>query len=419
MEILKKIYKTIASMQFAIILLIVVATACMIGSFIPQGEMFEQYRASYSERTAAWILAFHLDDVFHSWWFIILTSLLCLSVLLCNLTRVRALVRQTKNAAEPPRSVSETFGASVQGVSDPEAVLKRMRFYRPVKTAVDGKEVLFAYRNRPGIWGAWICHIGIVLIVLGYAFGQMTLFSTEIYGTPGQTKSIANTPYEVTIDDFWIERSETGFIEQYVSSLTVKHTGTGEAQSGTSSVNHPAVLEGYKLYQTASGDAVCVTIAEDGVPFESADLCVGEELTVEFLPGFSLYLNAYESDHNGKPAYQILFFYQGQHMDVGKSYFSPGAVIDMNPYTITLSEPIAYTRLRVKKDSFSWLVLVGAVLTVTGLFLALYVIPETAWAVRDEDGAWTVSGKSRKLAPLFVEQFEHAARDGKGEEVLS
>lgn len=416
MEILKKVYKYIASMKFAIILLIVVAIACVIGSLVPQGEQFAQYRDSYSERTAAFILAFHLDDVFHSWWFIVLVALLCLSLLLCNLTRVRALILRTKNAKDPSHAISETPTAAVSGVADPEAVFRRMRFFRPVRTTVDGKELLFGYRNRLGFWGAWVCHIGIVLIVLGYALGQMTLFSTEVYGTPGQTKPVENTPCEITIEDFRIERSETGFIEQYVSTLTVKNTETGETQRGTSSVNHPAVLEGYKFYQTASGDAVRVTIAEDGVPFESADLCVGEELTIDFLPGLSLFLNAYEPDHAGKPAYQILFFANGQHMDVGRNYFAPGAVIDLGSYTITLSEPLEYTLLRVKKDSFAWLVLIGAILTALGLFFALYVVPETLWATRDEDGSWTLNGKSKKLAPLFIEQLDRAVRKAEGKE---
>lgn len=412
MEILKKIYKFIASMKFAIILLIVVAVACMIGSLVPQGSMFEQYRDSYPERTAALILAFHLDDVFHSWWFIALVALLCLSVLLCNLTRVKTLIRKTRDAASPVHALSDTPTASREGVQDPDPVFRRLRFFRPVRTTIEGRETVFAYRNRMGFWGAWVCHIGIVLLVLGYALGQMTLFSTEVYGTPGQTKPIEGTPYEITIDDFQTQRSDTGFVEQYVSALTVKNPATGEAQRGTASVNHPAVLGGMKFYQTACGDAVRVTIAEDGVPFESADLCVGEELTISFLPGLSLYLNGYEPDHNGAPAYRILFFYNGQHMDVGKSYFAPHGVIDLSPYTITLSDPLSYTLLRVKKDSFAWLVAVGAALTALGLFFALYVVPETLWAVRGDDGTWAVFGKSKKLAPLFLEQFDRAV-DGK------
>jgi len=416
MKVLKKIYKFIASMQFAIILLIVVAIACVIGSLVPQGEQFAQYRNSYSERTAAFILAFHLDDVFHSWWFIALTALLCLSVLLCNLTRVRALIRLTKNAANPAQALSETPAATVEGVSDPGPVFRRLHFYRPARTAVDGKETLFAYRNRLGFWGAWVCHIGIVLIVLGYALGQMTLFTATVYGTPGQTRPIENTPCEVTIEDFRTERNETGFVEQYVSTLTVKNTATGEVQRGEASVNHPAVLEGYKFYQTATGYAARVTIAEDGEPFETADLCVGEELTISFLPGLSVYLDAYEPDHarSGQAAYHVLFFYQGTLFK--EAYIAPGGTIDLHGQQITLSEPLEYTLLRVKKDSFAWLVLIGAFLTALGLFFALYVVPETLWAVRDESGTWTVSGRSRKLAPLFVEQFDRAVRGREGKE---
>ncbi len=403
-------------MKFAIILLVVVAIVCVIGSLVPQGEQFEAYRDSYSERAAAFILAFRLDDVFHSWWFITLVSLLCLSLLFCNLSRVRALIRQTKDAARPERAVSDTPAVSADGVSDPEAVMKRLRFRNPVRTTVDGADVLFAYRNRFGFWGAWICHVGIILIVLGYALGQMTLFSASVYGTPGQTKPVEGTPYEVTVDDFRTVRNDAGFIEQYISELTVRSTKDGTAQSGTASVNHPAVLHGMKYYQTASGYAARVSIAENGVPFESADLCVGEELTISFLPGFSLYLDGFEEDHNGVPAYHVLFFYQGQHVDTGRNYFAPGSGIDLGGYTITFSDPLEYTLLRVKKDSFSWLVLTGSILTTLGLFLALYVVPETVWAVRREDGTWTVNGKSKKLAPLFKEQFDRAVTGRKGKE---
>lgn len=413
MEILKKIYRFIASMKFAIILLIVVALACMVGSFVPQGEMFDVYHDAYSERTAAFILAFHLDDVFHSWWFLALTGLLCLSVLLCNITRVGALIRETKNAASPEHAQKSTPQVVAEHVADPEPVFRRLRYPHPVRTTVDGKELLFAYRNRLGFWGAWICHIGIILIVLGYALGQMTLFSATVYGTPGQTKPIEGTNLSVTIDGFRVERNESGFVEQYVSALTVTDADTGKTQSGTASVNHPAVLDGMKFYQTSTGYAARVTIAEGGVPFESADLCVGEELTISFLPGLSLYLNDYEPDHNGSPAYHVLFFLQGQHMETGKNYFAPGGVIELGSYTITFSEPLDYTLLRVKKDSFAWLVLIGAVLTTLGLFFALYVVPETVWAVREEDGAWTLNGKSRKLAPLFSEQFERAVNGRK------
>ena len=60
-----------------------------------------------------------------------------------------------------------------------------------------------------------------------------------------------------------------------------------------------------------------------------------------------------------------------------------------------------------------FLALFALLLTSLGLFLALYVVPETVWAVREEDGAWTLYGRSRKLAPLFAEQFQKAVNGRK------
>ena len=45
-----------------------------------------------------------------------------------------------------------------------------------------------------------------------------------------------------------------------------------------------------------------------------------------------------------------------------------------------------------------------------GLILAFYLLPERAWAVQEEDGTWTVYGRSRKGGALFREAFDRAVR---------
>ena len=79
---LKKIWKFLSSMTFAIILLALLCAACAGASFLPQGESFEWYAAAYSETAAAWIIALQLNDAFHSWWFIAITGFLCLNLTL-------------------------------------------------------------------------------------------------------------------------------------------------------------------------------------------------------------------------------------------------------------------------------------------------------------------------------------------------
>jgi cytochrome c biogenesis protein len=390
MQVLKKIFRFIASMKFAILLLAVIAIACVIGSLV-------------------------VENVFHSWWFITLVSLLCLSLLFCNLFRVRALIRQTKDAADPEHALNSEPTASASGVSDPEAVMKRLRFFRPLKTASDGRDALFAYRNRIGFWGAWICHVGIILIVLGYALGQMMLFETRVYGVPGDSIPIEGTDVVLTIDGFSIERSDDGFIKQYETALTLTDAD-GNAQSGTSGVNHPAVLLGYKIYQHATGSVTDVTFFVDGEPVETERVYVGDTLSIPSIPGLVFVLDQFDSTQG---AFSIPRYVNGERAPWKYDTVLPGDLIDLSPfpYALSLSEPVD-TLLRVKRDPFSWLVLAGAILTTLGLFFALYVVPETVWAVREEDGSWTVYGRSKKLAPLFKEQFERAVsgRKGKGAE---
>ena len=95
MEKLKKVLKFISSMRFAIILLVIMAAACSVGSLVTQNQTYAWYAARYSERTAALIVALHLDDAFHSWYFILISAFLCLNLLLCNVIRLPSLIKRT------------------------------------------------------------------------------------------------------------------------------------------------------------------------------------------------------------------------------------------------------------------------------------------------------------------------------------
>ena len=409
MTILKKIYGFLISMKFAITLLILVVVGCILGSLLPQGYEPAYYMEQYGSRVGTLICIFYLDNVFHCWWFIALTAMLCLSVLLCNLSRVRSLIRKTKRAANPEVAVRETPDVSAK-TSDPGSAFRRLHIYRPVRTDADGAETLFGCRNRVGLWGAWICHLGIVLIVIGYALGQMTLFDSMIHGLPGETLEIDGTPYSVTIDDFRVERNETGFIRQYSTDLTVTDASKS-TRSGTSSVNSPAKLFGYKFYQEATGQVAVVTLYEGGNSLGSRLMAISDVLLVSHDPDRLYVVGGF--DANGY--YRLLCYdFHNNRVPEGDRSVLPGERITLTP-EMEISEPVD-TLLRVKKDSFAWLVLVGAILTALGLFIALYLVPETVWAVKNEDGSWTIHGKSRKLAPLFSEQFDRAVSGRKGKE---
>ena len=65
MKLVKKTGKFLCSMKFAMILLLILVAVCTLGSVIPQKEVTSYYTSYYSEKAAAAILLFGLDDVFH------------------------------------------------------------------------------------------------------------------------------------------------------------------------------------------------------------------------------------------------------------------------------------------------------------------------------------------------------------------
>ena len=125
MNTIKRICKFIASMRFAIILLVALALACSIGSLVTQGQSYDWYAQRYSERAAALILALRLDDAFHSAWFIAITAFLCLNLTLCNLTRLPRLIRRTRAEGRPEGALESAGDVSREGVIEADRRVRR------------------------------------------------------------------------------------------------------------------------------------------------------------------------------------------------------------------------------------------------------------------------------------------------------
>ena len=411
------------SMRFAIALLVVLAAACCAGSLVTQGQSYAWYAERYSERTAALIVALHLDDAFHSAWFIAINAFLVLNLLLCNVLRLPRLVRRTRVQADARNALRGEGDVRAQDIADPTAAFARLRMPKPVPCETeDGREALFASKHRAGLWGAWVCHLGILLLILGFGLGQMTQQQYAIYGVPGQSKPIGDTTRILTIDSFDIERREDGAAAQYTAAVTVRDAATGEAQSGEISVNHPATLFGMKLYQNSTGWAAKATVLENGELLQEGVVCAGEYFAVEDKPELVVFLNAFYPDYVlesgvgptsasnalNNPAYLYSVYYQGQVL--GMNALMEGEELTIDEYTVTFSQPQSYTLIQIKRDRFTGLALAGGLVTMLGLMLALYLQPARVWAVRQPDGLWTVYGACRKGGAIFRERFEKAVK---------
>ena len=172
---MKKIGRFLSSMPFAIGLLVLLAAICAVSSTITQGLSYETYAAQYGERTAGLILALRLDDAFHSWWFIGLSAVLCLNLLCCNLIRLPSLLRRSRAFTDAQRWAASGGGEAEAHGGEPMKLFKALGVPKAKETETpEGQKALFSVRHRAGLWGAWVCHLGILLLILGFALGQMT-----------------------------------------------------------------------------------------------------------------------------------------------------------------------------------------------------------------------------------------------------
>ena len=411
---MKKIGRFLSSMPFAIALLVLLAAVCALGSTIPQGQAYETYAAQYGERTAGLILALKLDDAFHSLWFIGLSAILCLNLLCCNLIRLPALLKRVRTFADPERKFSAD--AAAEGNGDPRRLFSAL--HMPSPREKNGN--LFAAGNKAGFWGAWVCHLGILLLIIGVAFGQMTIKQYTVYALPGQTKELGDSGLTVTVNDFQVIRTESGSAQQYAAFLTVNEPATGKEENGTASVNAPANLFGYKFFQNSFGWGADVRVLKNGEELQTEALCAGEFFPVKDKPELVIFFQAFYPDYvqaEGRmpqsaseeirnPAWLYQVYYQGQIL--GMNVLKAGEELTIDEYTVLFGNPRNYTLLAVKRDSFTWMVLLGGMVTLVGLIMAFWLQPKAVCAVRKGE-SWHIYGQCRKGGALFREEFLKAA----------
>ena len=423
---MKKVIKFLSSMQFALLLLALLIIACVIGSTVTQGEAASYYQESYSALVADIIVTMGMDDIFHCWWFLGLTGLLCLNLLFCNLLRFKGIVKQMKNyTPDLVKNLPEDENAPV--VKDAEKLFAGMGFKGPEEyETADGKKGLYSARNRFGVWGAWLTHLGILIIIIGFTLGQITAVKHTVYGVAGQTKQIEDTEYELTFEDFSVELRDDETVKQYLSTVTVTNTATGQSESGQTSVNHPLKLFGMKLYQNSTGWAADAEVYRDGEMIQSEIVCAGEYTTIEAYDGLYLVFRAFYPDYTtagGKPATAssalnnpayLYMLYYGDTV-LGMNVLEQDEEISVDDITIKFANPRQYSLIQTKTDRFTGIAAVGGIVILAALFVAFYVRVEELWAVEDGD-KWRVYGRSKKGGILFKEKLDEHIKGEDGNE---
>jgi len=84
-----KTWEILCSVRLAVIIIVIMAVACVIGTIILQQKSPEEYVGRYGAGLAKFFAAIQFTDIFHSYWFSFLLVLLCVNLGCCTVKRWR------------------------------------------------------------------------------------------------------------------------------------------------------------------------------------------------------------------------------------------------------------------------------------------------------------------------------------------
>jgi cytochrome c biogenesis protein len=417
----------ISDLRLAITLLLVIAIASGIGTAIPQQEAEGLYHQLYDQ--TPWlgllrgeaVLNLQLDHVYSSGWFLGLLAWLALSLLLCSWRRqwpaLRAALRWIDYRS--PRQLSKLSLAETVRCNDAEASLDGLeqRLRQQGWQIIRQEQRLAARKGVAGRVGPLLVHAGMVVLMLGAAWGALGGRRAEQFLAPGRTLELmdsrGHSELTLALDDFAVERDPAGRPEQFRSSLRILDgSGDGSEDAGQAgstllrqaeiSVNHPLRFRGVTFYQADWGlAAISVQLGRSPVlqlPLQSFPQ-LGEQVWGLVLPtrpdGTQPVLLSLTSEQGPVDVY-------GADGNLLGSLAVGGPAQELNELPIRVDSVLAASGILLKRDPGVPLVYAGFAIALVGGGLSLLATRQL-WAIA-EPGRLHLAGLcNRNLTALARE----------------
>ena len=258
-----KLILNISSLKFAISLLIFIGFASGIGTFIPQGMAQEDYLESYENNPIFGfidgnkILLLELDHIYTSTWFLISLFLLCISL-----------------ASSSFRKQIPTLKSSLQWI-DYDDIEKFKKLELACKWNESEEKKIISKANkilknqgweiltkdnrllaRKGVFGRVgpiLVHTGLIILLIGSAYGNFTRYSLEEYLIPNESLDLINDvskeKFSLKLKNLNIQREDDGLPIQFTSNLEIYSKESNKKIKKQTQVNKPLRFKGLTIYQ--------------------------------------------------------------------------------------------------------------------------------------------------------------------------
>jgi cytochrome c biogenesis protein len=256
---MKSLIQFFSSVKLAIVLIIIITAASILGTFIPQNRGIEEYTVQYGQ-LANLLIRLQFTRLYQSFWYKTFLLLFSLNILVCTLTRLSPKLKkafkpkietEAKNLAA--LKIKEKLKKNWDITKAKEEIKKSLvsRNYRLREGQEKDKAYLLARKKTTGLFGADVVHFGLLVILAGGLISGSGI-SDYLSLYEGQTLSVPKADFQIRLDQFKTELYDNGSVRDWKSTLTVIENGQ-ERQTKVVEVNHPLSYKGYLFYQSSYG----------------------------------------------------------------------------------------------------------------------------------------------------------------------
>ena len=205
--IFRRFVGIIANLKLAIVLLLAIAVVSISGTVIEQAENLSFYQQNYPESPALYgfltwkvILAWGLNHVYSTWWYLSLLILFGASLTACTFTRqLPALkaARRWKYYTKSKQYEKLALSAELEqgSIKSLTPLLKEQKYQ-----VWQQDNTLYARKGIIGRIGPIIVHAGMLIVLLGGVWGIFTGFFAQESIASGETFQIQNI---IELGTFW------------------------------------------------------------------------------------------------------------------------------------------------------------------------------------------------------------------------